>query len=209
MRRQRCEIDSHAIGALTGIDLTSVVFRICELVETYGLSLDRKDPISEDKFNQLKRDAARGDAYSLMALASKLSDKDDKYLNYAEAEKVWLRASKKDPSGEALFNLALLCDARKASDDLLKSTKCYCEAAMKGHDFAQLIVAGHYEPVDMKVALMFYERAAKNGSLLAMERLGKLLVQEGSIKEGKEWLRKAAGLGVKSAAQELRRMRRV
>ncbi len=123
----------------------------------------------------------------------------DAYENqdYSKAQTLWLRAANRgDPL--AMHHLGWMHESGKVGDrDYESAAQWYKKAATLGlpegsYRIAELYYRGDGVQKSKDKALEFYLKAAKQGMPKSMYTLGYRLIESGRIKEGYDWINKAA-----------------
>lgn len=158
--------------------------------------------------------AKEGRADAQYELGNFYASEDSEHLDYMEAEKWYLKASKQG-NARAKFALARLYDSNKiqVEDNAKEALRYYFELAEEGYSTAQCAVGLKYRfgfgvKENVKEAEKWLLRASEQGDVNAQRHLADLYLYHNKNREAITWLKNASGKGDTHCERRLKRFMR-
>lgn len=158
--------------------------------------------------------AKEGRADAQYELGNFYASEDSEHLDYMEAEKWYLKASKQG-NARAKFALARLYDSNKiqVKDNAKEALRYYFELAEEGYSTAQCAVGLKYRfgfgvKENVKEAEKWLLRASEQGDVNAQRHLADLYLYHNKNREAITWLKNASGKGDTHCERRLKRFMR-
>lgn len=169
----------------------------------------------EDKMSlhqrKVAKKAQKGKADAQCEMGDFYFEEGTEHLDYLEAER-WYRLSSKQGYVKARFQLGQIYNKGKGSveNPKRKALECFRQLADENYPTAQCIMGVKYQigdgvEMDLKKAIGYFQRAARQNHIEAQRRLGDIYMGMGNEEQAFRWYCSAAKQGDLHSAAQLKR----